>query len=272
MYLASKESSTAPMNAAEVAGSGNVDARWLINRECGGSDCGRIAAIDVGASGAVTLKPGKDNEETVFVLAGHGAARAEGIAADVRAETVLFVPGGGALELRAHGDGLRLLLIQSDSDDLREDGASGSHHAGRGAAAAAQIVQLDQIENVAFHRPELGFLHVAARWLVGGNGAKSRSVVVGQSTFVPGAAHLLHRHDHGDEFFYVFDGLGDHLTEHGEVPMQPGNVVFAPRREWHGFRNTGDRPVRAIFGYFRVNSLEDAGYEVHESGIRSTDG
>ena len=45
--------------------------------------------------------------------------------------------------------------------------------------------------------------------------------------------------------------------------MQAGDVVFAPRGEWHGFRNTDDRPVRAIFGHFGVTSLEEAGYEVH---------
>ena len=73
----------------------------------------------------------------------------------------------------------------------------------------------------------------------------------------------MHRHDHGDEFFYVFDGRGAHLVDGGEVAMQAGDVVFAPRGEWHGFRNTEDRPVRAIFGYFGVTSLEEAGYEVH---------
>ena len=46
-----------------------------------------------------------------------------------------------------------------------------------------------------------------------------------------------------------------------KLPCKPATSVFAPRGEWHGFRNTGDRPVRAIFGYFGVTSLEQAGYE-----------
>jgi quercetin dioxygenase-like cupin family protein len=95
--------------------------------------------------------------------------------------------------------------------------------------------------------------------------------VVGQSTFVPDGAHLLHRHDHGDEFFYVFDGQGAHLVEGGELAVQTGDVVFAPRGEWHGFRNTRDRPVRAIFGYFGVTSLDEAGYEVHPA-VAATNG
>ena len=53
------------------------------------------------------------------------------------------------------------------------------------------------------------------------------------------------------------------FIEGGEIPMKAGDVVFAPRGEWHGFRNTDDRPVRAIFGYFGVTSLDEAGYEVH---------
>ena len=34
------------------------------------------------------------------------------------------------------------------------------------------------------------------------------------------------------------------------MAMKTGDVVFAPRDEWHGFRNRRERPVRAIFGYF----------------------
>jgi quercetin dioxygenase-like cupin family protein len=176
--------------------------------------------------------------------------------AEVHEESVIFLPGGETLEIAARREALRLALIQG----------------GRATAVTGMaITSLGQVENVPFHKPELGFIHVAARWLVGGNAAKSAALVVGQSTFIPGAAHLLHRHDHGDEFFYVFDGQGAHLVEGGELAMQAGDVVFAPRGEWHGFRNTCDHPVRAIFGYFGVTSLDEAGYEVHPA-VAATNG
>jgi quercetin dioxygenase-like cupin family protein len=247
MYLVASNSS-AHARVAEFVGNGDATARWLIDQESGGSRFGRIGVIEMGPRGSARLTPQAGHEQMLFALHGGGRVRCDAVDADVREESVIFLPGKQTLELEPRRDALRLLLIQG----------------GRAAATGRmQITSLDQVENVPFHKPELGFIHVAARWLVGGNAAKSAALVVGQSTFIPGAAHLLHRHDHGDEFFYVFDGQGAHLVEGGELAMQAGDAVFAPRGEWHGFRNTGDLPVRAIFGYFGVTSLEEAGYEVH---------
>ena len=247
MYLVASNS-PARSSIAELVGAGDVAARWLIDEECSGATLGKIGLIEIGSGGTARLTPDAGREHMVFVLHGRCHVRCDSVDADVHKETVIFLPGGEALEVRPRHDASRLLLIQ------------GGHAA---PGAGTQVTSLDRVENVPFHRPELGFIHVAARWLVGANAAKSSSLVVGQSTFVSGAAHLLHRHDHGDEFFYVFDGRGAHLVDGGEVAMQAGDVVFAPRGEWHGFRNTDDRPVRAIFGYFGVTSLEEAGYEVH---------
>jgi mannose-6-phosphate isomerase-like protein (cupin superfamily) len=247
MYLVANNS-PAHARVAEFVGTGDAAARWLIDEAAGVGDSGRIGLIEIGPAGSARLTPEAGREQMLFVLRGGAQVRSDGVDADVRGESVMFLPGRQTLALEAGHSGLRLLLVQ-----------------GGGAAATGrmQIMSLGEVENAPFHKPELGFIHVAARWLVGGNAARSAALVIGQSTFVSGAAHLLHRHDHGDEFFYVFDGQGAHLVEGGEVAMAAGDVVLAPRREWHGFRNTGDRPVRAIFGWFGVTSLEEAGYEVH---------
>ena len=61
----------------------------------------------------------------------------------------------------------------------------------------------------------------------------------------------------------VWDGEGSHLDVDGtEHPMRPGDAVFVPRGEWHGFRNTGDRPVRAFFGLIGAGDIQQAGNEV----------
>jgi mannose-6-phosphate isomerase-like protein (cupin superfamily) len=44
--------------------------------------------------------------------------------------------------------------------------------------------------------------------------------------------------------------------------MSAGQLAFVPRNEWHGFRNTGSEPVRALFGYLGVGSRAEAGYEL----------
>lgn len=255
MYLVANNSS-AHARVAEFAGNGDAAARWLIDEQSGGSGFGRIGLIEIGPAGSARLTPEAGREQMLFVLHGGGHVRCDAVAADVRQESVIFLPARQTLEVEPRHGRLRLLLVQG------------------GPAATTgrmQIMSLSEVENVPFHKPELGFIRVAARWLVGGSAAKSAALVVGQSTFVPDGAHLLHRHDHGDEFFYVFDGQGAHLVEGGELAMQTGDVVFAPRGEWHGFRNTRDRPVRAIFGYFGVTSLDEAGYEVHPA-VAATNG
>jgi quercetin dioxygenase-like cupin family protein len=255
MYLA-VNNDPARSRVAEFMGAGDAAADWLIDHDRGASALGKIGRIEIGPGGSARLTPGAARERMLFVLSGDGHVRGDGADAEVHEESVIFVPGSETLEIAARRQALRLVLIQG----------------GRATAVSGiAITSLGQVENVPFHKPELGFLHVAARWLVGGNAAKSAALVVGQSTFIPGAAHLLHRHDHGDEFFYVFDGQGAHLVEGGELAMQTGDVVFAPRGEWHGFRNTRDRPVRAIFGYFGVTSLDEAGYEVHPA-VAATNG
>jgi len=261
VYLASR-SDSAKSSFAEAIGGGDIAARWLIDGERGGAVRGKVGLIEVGSASTAKLASEPNYERLLFVLDGHGSVRADNVSANLRHGSVIFVPGGSFAEVRARDDGLQLLLIQ---------GSVAAEHAAGPSSTELLITHLEKVENVPFHRPELGFLYVAARWLADVKSANARSLVVGQSTFVPGAAHLLHKHLHGDEFFYVFEGRGCHLIEGREIPMQPGDVVFAPREEWHGFRNTGDQPVRAIFGYFGVASLEEAGYEVHELGKRASE-
>ena len=263
MYLATRERSVRSSFADRI-GPGDVEAYWLIDRERGEASCGKIGVIEIKAGGTASVMPEANDEDMVFVLRGHGVARIEGRAADIRDEQVIFIPAGNSLELQAGDEALQLLLVHGGSGNVADPGGRrASRTIAAEPIAKPLITRLDQVENGAVHNPELGFLHVAARWLVSAGASKSSSLVIGQSTFVRDAAHLLHKHDHADEFFYVFEGEGAHLVEGGEIAMKAGDVVFAPRGEWHGFRNKNDRPVRAIFGYFGVAALEDAGYEVH---------
>ncbi len=264
MYLASKERSVTNSFADRI-GSGDVVAHWLIDGERGGAGRGKIGVIEIRAGGTASLMPEANDEEMVFVLSGHGVARLEELATNIRDEQVIFMPAGNSLVLKAVDDGLRLLLVHGGSGNVADPGGRRATRTIPGQPITKPLItHLDQVENGAVHNPELGFLHVAARWLVSASASKSNSLVIGQSTFVGDAAHLLHKHDHADEFFYVFEGEGSHLVEGGEIAMKTGDVVFAPRGEWHGFRNKSERPVRAIFGYFGVAKLEDAGYEIHE--------
>ena len=94
-----------------------------------------------------------------------------------------------------------------------------------------------------------------------------QSFIFGQSSFAPGTGiHALHRHTGADEMFFVWDGEGSHLNVDGtEHSMRPGDAVFVPRGEWHGFRNTGVRPVRAFFSLIGAGDIRQAGNEVFDN-------
>lgn len=126
-----------------------------------------------------------------------------------------------------------------------------------------RVLLTEEQEDFPFHSPEQGFLHMSARWLVDNDHGNSTTFTLGQSTFAAHVGcHELHRHPHAQELFYILEGEGVHLLEDGEVPMKAGDLVLVPLNEWHGFRNTGSVPLRAMFGYLGVNSLEAGGYEL----------
>ena len=129
--------------------------------------------------------------------------------------------------------------------------------------AGPAYFDLDDVADAAVHNPALGFFDMKARMLVDGPSDGTRSFTLGLGTFAPGSGcHALHRHENAAEFFYLWEGSGVHLTGDDSHPISAGDLVYVPRREWHGFRNTGTAPARAFFGYLGVDSRAEAGYEV----------
>ncbi len=261
MYLNSGARTEAdPQFAAALRGTG-VEARRLVDQAHGGSIRGKVGSIAISAGGAALFVPGSDAEQALFVLNGSGSAAIHGASKLIFAGDTLYVPAGRFTEIRADADMLRLLLIHRGSPQA--DGFGKTLAETRGSPI--RIVSLEQIPNAAVHNPALGFLNMAARWLVNAELVQSRELIVGQSTFEPGAEHMLHRHDRAEEFFCIIEGEGSHLVEGSEVAMGPGDIVFTPRNEWLGFRNPHRVPVRALFGYFGAGHLDDGGYELRQA-------
>jgi quercetin dioxygenase-like cupin family protein len=132
------------------------------------------------------------------------------------------------------------------------------------SSASPSFFDLDDVADTEAHRPALGFFDMKARMLVDGTSEGTRSFTLGLGTFAPGTGcHALHRHSNADEFFYLWEGRGAHLTGDGLThSLKAGELVYVPRNEWHGFQNTGPTPARALFGYLGVDSRSEAGYEV----------
>jgi quercetin dioxygenase-like cupin family protein len=82
------------------------------------------------------------------------------------------------------------------------------------------------------------------RWLIGEpEGAPNFAMRVVE--FEPGAVFETHDHPYEHEIF-VLEGQGVAHTRDGEEEMRPGIALYVPPSEPHGYRNTGDGPLRFI--------------------------
>jgi len=52
-----------------------------------------------------------------------------------------------------------------------------------------------------------------------------------------------HLHDGVEECIYVLSGTGLTVSESGEIPVGPGDIVLIPPNEKHMTRNTGSEPL-----------------------------
>jgi quercetin dioxygenase-like cupin family protein len=84
----------------------------------------------------------------------------------------------------------------------------------------------------------------SVRWVIGKpEGAPNFAMRVIE--FEPGAVFETHNHPYEHEIF-VLEGEGVAHTADGEFTMQPGIALYVPPDEPHGYRNTGDEPLRFI--------------------------
>jgi quercetin dioxygenase-like cupin family protein len=91
-----------------------------------------------------------------------------------------------------------------------------------------------------------------------GDDEGSTPVRIGIQTSPPGYSTGTHSHPYM-EVITVIEGTGEAWIE-GEgvgIPIGPGSTIVAPPNKAHGFRNTGQTPMRS--------------YGVHASPIRITD-
>ena len=81
------------------------------------------------------------------------------------------------------------------------------------------------------------------RWLLTRETVGAEHSVFGITVFPPGSKHDIHRHPNAEEFEYLVSGRGVARVGDADVELGPGEVVFVPKNDYHGFENTGDEPV-----------------------------
>lgn len=168
-------------------------------------------------------------------------------------------PGAGGLTAVAFAE---LVLLVLHGDGTSPGGAD---------PPQPRVLALQDVPERVAHDPALGFYNMRARRLLD-DSSDGCPFCLGVGTFAAGSGcHDLHRHPNADEFFYVWEGSGAHLGPDGAPhPVRPGDLVHVPAGEWHGFRNTGHQPARALFGYLGVTRFADAGYEAAPASLLTT--
>ena len=93
-------------------------------------------------------------------------------------------------------------------------------------------------------KAEEGAKHITVRWLItkemGAENFAMRLFDMGVGGNSP-----YHQHDWEHEVF-ILEGEGVVKSEKGDIPFNPGTVVFIPPNEFHQFRNTGNTPVKFL--------------------------
>jgi quercetin dioxygenase-like cupin family protein len=108
--------------------------------------------------------------------------------------------------------------------------------------------------------PERGWLDMDVRWLVTADSVGATQTVFGVTYFPPGSKHELHRHPNAEEVEYLVSGTGIAYVGDDAVELGPGEAVFVPQNEYHGFENNSDGEVVLAWYYAGAASLEDAGF------------
>jgi quercetin dioxygenase-like cupin family protein len=81
--------------------------------------------------------------------------------------------------------------------------------------------------------------------------AGTDSVLTASLTFLPGR-QLQPPHQHADEEFqYVIEGEGTWSLNGKEQPLEAGDLMYSRPWDWHGIRNSGDKPLRFFVFKFR---------------------
>ena len=111
---------------------------------------------------------------------------------------------------------------------------------------------------------DTGWENMTVRWIVTRDTVGSTDHVVGVTVFPPGARHRHHRHPNAEETEYLIKGSGIARVGDVDIEQGPGDTVFVPKGEVHGFWNNTDEETVMIWTYGGAASLAEAGFVLVE--------
>jgi quercetin dioxygenase-like cupin family protein len=85
----------------------------------------------------------------------------------------------------------------------------------------------------------------------------TRSLLTASLTFLPGK-QLQPPHQHPDEEFqYVIEGEGTWSLNGREQPLRAGDLMYTRPWDWHGIRNSGEKPLKFFVFKFRSRGVTE---------------
>lgn len=94
--------------------------------------------------------------------------------------------------------------------------------------------------------PKVDLGALVARFLVSSKEASGQFALVEHPIAPKTLVAPLHRHSREDEYSFVLEGRMGAVLGKNVVFVDPGELVFKPRGEWHTFWNAGDGPCRIL--------------------------
>jgi quercetin dioxygenase-like cupin family protein len=128
-----------------------------------------------------------------------------------------------------------------------------------------QKISLADVPAVSNSHPDL--TGASVKQLINRNTVGSHRGMLSIAEFVPGGEHKLHRHHSAAQISHLLTGKGEHLTKNGPVPLRAGDTTYAPKNEWHGFRNPGNEPAILVSLYSPAAEQSEAGYETYQGEL-----
>jgi quercetin dioxygenase-like cupin family protein len=240
--------------------------RDVINRDTVGTHRGMLSIAEIAPGGFHKLHRHPASSQISYLLSGKGEHLTENGPVPIKAGDATYVPKNTWHGFCNTGTTKAVLLsIYSPAAHLSDAG----YETFRDAIDTAKPPQvalssLSKMQGDAALDADAGFIGLGVFWLATRATVGSNDFLLGASTFEPGGIHEHHRHPRGDEFLYILEGGGEHLTPDGAVPLSAGEIAYIPANEYHGFKNPPGVLTRTLFGYFGPATLAEAGYEVRE--------
>lgn len=129
-------------------------------------------------------------------------------------------------------------------------------------------VSVDSFQADGTLKADDGWIDMNVKFLITTDSVNAQETVFGITIFPPGGKHDIHRHPNAEETEYIVEGHGIARVGDDDVAMGPGDIVFVPKDDYHGFYNTSetDRAVM-VWCYGGAGTLAAAGYVTEASDL-----